>query len=170
MQKQIQMYRRSAIACYVMLSLCWITLACTACRAQADHAITILMLDSQSGKPITTSEFQIWTGESLASAKTGGISPRYVKPDVSGFGEAVFPPGATVFTVHAQYGPAGWGYVNCDRVKDHGSFREHWYSIDAVVSTGIAAPNLCSKQKAVAKPGQFVFFVRPMSSWEKFHQ
>jgi hypothetical protein len=164
------MQGRLMVGIYRLLALCWVLLACAICRAQTDHTITILMLDSQSGKPITTSELQIWTGETSASAKTGGISPRYVKPDNAGLAEAAFPPRATVFTVHAQYGPAGWGYVNCDRVKDHGAFREHWYSIDEAVSSGIAAPNLCSKQKAVAKPGQFVFFVRPMSSWEKFHQ
>src|SRR5260370_24799409 len=163
------MQNRWILAISILLAPCLIFLACPNCRAQADHTITIQMLDSQSGKPITTSELQIWTGESSASAKTGGVSPRYVKPDTAGLAEVTLPSRATVFTVRAQYGPAGWGYVNCDRVKDHGAFREHWYSIDDVLLLGIAAPNLCSKQKAVAKPGQFVFFVRPMSFWEKFH-
>ena len=170
MQEQARIHDRLILGNYLLLALCWISLACASCRAQADHTITILMLDSQSGKPIGTSELQIWTGESLASAKTGGISPHYIKPSPNGTAEETFRPGANVFTVHAQYGPAGWGYVNCDRVKDRGTFREHWYSIAEALLSGIAAPNLCSKQRAVAKPGQFVFFVRPMGFWEKFHQ
>ena len=170
MEKQAPIHDRLILGRYMLLALCWISLACASCRAQADHTITVLMLDSQSGKPITTSELQIWTGESLASAKTGGISPHYIKPGADDTAEETFRPGSNVFTVHAQYGPASWGYVNCDRVKDRGAFRKHWYSIDEALSSGIAAPNLCSKQKAVAKPGQFVFFVRPMTSREKFRQ
>jgi hypothetical protein len=154
----------------MVLVVCWTLAICAKCKAQGGQKITIIMLDSQSGKPITTSELQIWTGDSLASAKTGGISPRYIKPGPDGAAEETFPADSNVFTVHAQYGPAGWGYVNCDRLKDRGAFREHWYSIAEALSSGIAAPNFCSKQKAIAKPGQFVFFVRPMSSWEKFHQ
>ena len=168
MLQQTRNLRRPISGRSVLGALCCLFLMCFTCWGQTNRTIKILMLDSRTGKPITTSEFQIWTGESMSSAKTGGISPRYVKPDMAGLGEASFPLGANVFTVHAQYGPASWGYVNCDRVKDHGPFREHWYPINEVLSTGIAAPNLCSKEKAVAAPGQFVFFVRPMSSSEKF--
>src|SRR5262249_34318976 len=146
------------VRCWAKFAALLLSVAAIQATAQSasggQKTITILMLDSESGEPITTSELQIWTGESLASATTAGISPRYVKPDKTGLGETTMPPKATVFTVHAQYGPAGWGYVNCDRAKHHGTFPEHWYSIDEALLSGIAAPNLCSKQTVVVKPGQ----------------
>jgi hypothetical protein len=143
---------------------------CNVSRAQTDRTITIQMLDSQTGQPITTSELNVWTGESATTAQTGGVSPRYVKPGKDGFGELSLRPGTSVTTIHAQYGKAGWGYVNCDRVKDRGPFREHWYSISEILSSGIAAPNYCSKRKTIANPGQFIFFVRPMTFWEKMQE
>jgi hypothetical protein len=32
------------------------------------------------------------------------------------------------------------------------------------------APNRCSKQKAVAKSGEFMFFVQPMIFWGKMRE
>jgi hypothetical protein len=154
----------------ITLSILAMIALCTVSRAQTSRSITIQMLDSKTGQPIVTSEFQAWTGESSITAHTGGISPRYVKPGSDGFGELMLPLGPSVITIHAQYGKAGWGYVNCDRLKDRGPFREHWYSISEIMSSGIAAPNYCSKRQAAAKPGQFIFFVREMTSWEKMHE
>lgn len=128
------------------------------------------MLDSKTGQPITTSELEFWVGTSLEFARTAGVSPRSVRPDKDGNAEITLRAADSFVTVHAQYGKAGWGYVNCDRLKDRGPFREHWYSASEIVTTGIAAPNYCSKQKAVAKPGEFVFYVRPMTFWEKAHE
>jgi hypothetical protein len=170
MQEKARSRIHSSLGSLTLLTLCCILLTSISGRAQADRSITILMLDSQSGKPIATSELQIWTGKSLASAKTAGISPHYVKPRADSTAEKTFADGENVFSVHAQYGPANWGYVNCDGLKDHSHNGERWYSIAEVLSSGIAAPNHCSRQKAVAKPGQFVFFVRQPTFWEKFQQ
>jgi hypothetical protein len=150
--------------------LLWFTVIGGTVNGQTDRNITIRMLDSKTGQPITTSELQFWVGTSLESAKTAGISPRSVRPDKDGNAEIILPAADSFITVHAQYGKARWGYVNCDRLKDRGPFREHWYSVSEIVTTGIAVPNYCSKQKAVAKPGEFVFYVRPMTLWEKTHE
>jgi hypothetical protein len=150
----------------------WMLAMCGALYAQTERTITIRMLDSKTGQPITTSEFQVWTGTSLTSAQTSGVPPHWIKPDKDGAGEMALPPSASVITVtvHAQYGAAGWGYVNCDRLKDRGPFREHWYSISEILASGVTAPNYCGKLKAVAKPGEFIFFVRPMTFLEKIHE
>ncbi len=151
------------------LLLFYMMLSGTLC-AQTDRTLTIRMLDCKTGQPITTSEFQVWFGESLASAQIGRSPDSWVRPDKDGVGQMIFPPSAFVFTVHAQYGPAMWGYVNCDRLKYRGPFREHWYSISEALTTGIAAPNFCSRKKITVKPDEFVFFVRPMTFWEKMHE
>ena len=41
------------------------------------------------------------------------------------------------------------------------------YSIKRILESGVAAANTCGKQKVVAKPGELILFVRPMSFWEK---
>ena len=161
---QQAMRRRGTAVLWLVISFCGML------YGQADRGITIKMLDSKTGKPITTSEFQVWLGDSVTSAHTSGVSPRWVKPSNDGLGKLSLPTGATVLTVHAQCGAAKWGYVNCDRLKDRGPFEEHWYSISDILTSGVTAPNFCSKQTAVAKPGEFVFFVRPMSFVEKMHQ
>lgn len=136
----------------------------------ADRTIQIRMVDAKTGHPIATSEFQVWIGSSESSAQTSGISPRWIKPSKEGIGEIELTASAGVITVHAQYGKAMWSYINCDGLRDRGPYREHWYSISEVLASGKTAPNFCGKQKIIAKPGEFIFFVRPMTAWEKMHQ
>ena len=146
--------------------LCWMILMCGTLSAQTDRSITIRMLDSKTGQPITTSEIELYVGMSPTSTQTAGTPPHYVRTDKDGVGEASFPIGATDIGVYARDG--AWGYVNCDSVKDRGTYHEHRYSISEILASGIAAPNRCNKRKVIAKPGEFVFFVRPMTFWEKF--
>lgn len=140
---------------------------CSLVRAQ-DRTITIRMLDSKTGQPITTSEIEVTIKASQTSAPTKGTSPIYVHPDESGVGEATFSITASDLAVYAPDGV--WGYVNCDSLKDHGSWQKHFYSISKILASGIAAPNFCSKRKIVAKPGEFLFFVRSMTFWEKMKE
>jgi hypothetical protein len=127
------------------------------------------MLDSKTGEAITTSEFQIWIGESASTARTGRNPDQWVKPGKDGIGSATFKPGAGVISIHAQ-DPSSWGYVNCDEVKPFGWRGEQWYSITQIIQSGIAAPNHCSRRAAVAKPGEFIFFVRSQNFWEKMRE
>ncbi len=150
--------------------LFWIVMICGALYAQTDRTVGVRMLDSKTGEPITTSEFQVWVSASSTPGQTGGTLFRWIRPEADGEGKITLSPDSSLITVHAQYGKAGWGYVNCDRLKDHGPFREHWYSASEILTTGIAAPNYGSKQKAIAKPGEFVFFVRPQTWSEKMQQ
>lgn len=126
--------------------------------AQADRTISIRMLDSKTGVPITTtSEFQVWIDHASGTNRT------FVRPDKDGMGKIELSPNASVISVHAQYGKG-------DSVKDRGPYSDRSYSVSEILTTGIAAPNYCGKQKAVAKAGEFVFFVRPMTFWEKTRQ
>jgi hypothetical protein len=140
-------------------------LVCGTLSAQTDRTITIRMVDSKTGQPITTSEIEVRIRASQTSAQTVGIPPLDVRPNRDGVGEATFPVAASDIRVYARDGM--WSYVNCDCVKDRGPDRDHWYSISEILTSGIAAPNRCNKRKAVAKPGEFVFFVRSMTFWEK---
>jgi hypothetical protein len=149
------------------LSLCWIILISASSYAQTNRTITVRMLDSKTGQPITTSEIEIHARMSPASAEKAGISV-YVRSNQDGVGEATFPMAASDIRVYARDGV--WGYVNCDCVKDRGSHQEHWYSLPGVSSSGVAAPNLCNKRKVIARPGEFIFFVRSMTFWEKMRE
>lgn len=142
---------------------------CASAVAQSPRSITIKMLNSKTGRTISTSEFQIWIGESVADARTGRNPDQWVKPTKDGTGEATFTSDAGVITVHAK-DPSSWGYVNCDAVKPFGWRGEQWYSIAQIVRSGIAAPNHCNRRKAIAKPGEFVFFVREQNLWERMRE
>lgn len=138
--------------------------------AQTDRIVTLRMLDSKTGQPITTSEIEVRMRVPVTSNPTNGVLPVYVRPDKDGVGVATLPITASDIRVYASYGAANWSYVNCDSVQDRGSNREHWYSISEILRTGSAAPNFCSKRKIAVKPGEFVFFVRPMTFSEKMHE
>jgi hypothetical protein len=132
-----------------------------AVHAQTEQTIKIRMLDSKTGKPITASEFMVWTNH--------GPNFTWVKPDKEGEGEMTLPSTSNIaaIAVHATYGPANWSYVNCDSVSHQGSHPAPWYGVSDILGLGVVADNYCSKKRATAKPGEFVFFVRQMTFWEK---
>jgi hypothetical protein len=143
---------------------------CGSLDAQNDRTITVRMLDSKTGQPITTSEIEVRMRVPVTSNETKGIPPVYVRPNKDGVGIATFPIAASDIRVYASYGKANWSYVNCDSVQDRGSTQEHWYSISEILATGSAAPNLCNKRKIAVRPGEFLFFVRPMAFREKMYE
>ena len=148
----------------ILSVVAWIAAICTASSAQTNRTIKIRMLNSKTGQPITTSEIEVRIRTSSSSAGATGVAPIYVRPKEE---KAVFPISVSDIRVYARDGV--WGYVNCDSVKDR-SLTEHWYSISEIIASGIAAPNRCNKRTVNAQPGEFVFFVRPMTSWEKFRE
>lgn len=125
------------------------------------------MVDSKTGQPIASSEIEVTIRAAMISSEKHGIAPLYFRPDKDGVATASFPPEASIIAVHSYYSKARWSYVNCDAVKDR---REHWYPLTEILASGIVASNSCSKRKAVAKPGEFIFFVRPMTFGEKMKE
>lgn len=59
-------------------------------------------------------------------------------------------------------------YVDCRPFKK----RPPWpaYSVRAIVQSGIATENTCGKFRAEVKPGELIFFVRPVHWWEAFRR
>lgn len=123
------------------------------------------MLDSRSGRLISTSEFLVQMNHQQEPHAD------WVVKNQDGAGEMTAPPGATVISVHAKYEDGMSLFVNCDVEKDKGSpdraaGLDRWYSVSEILTSGVVAPNGCGKPKdqdrvkAVAKPGEFVFFVR----------
>jgi hypothetical protein len=135
--------------------------------------ITVRMIDSRTGILIATSNYLVKINHQ--EAEHGD----WIKKNEDGSGSMTLPPEADVFTVHATYDSAISVYVNCDAAKDRGSAdhapsQDRWYSIATVLASGVVAPNDCvgkkvpEKLQVVAKPGEFVFFVRPLNAREQF--
>jgi hypothetical protein len=80
------------------------------------------------------------------------------------------PKQAAVLAVGAKYDSGMTMYVNCDSAKDKGEPVARWYTISDILTTGVVAPNACSKRTAVAKPGEFVLFIRPQNWREEVQQ
>jgi hypothetical protein len=147
-----------------VLFLCSLAMMGTPSNAQADRTITIRMLDSKTGNPIPPSMFQVTINTKDYSHLES------FPPNKEGLGELVVKGDATVISVQALYQPGDRIFVDCDLVKDKIAFQSHWYAIPEIFASGIVAPNSCSKLKAVARPGEFVFFVRPMNWYEKLKE
>ncbi len=141
--------------------------SCSQSPSGQDRTIIIRMLDSETGKQIPTYSFTVYFGESLKSARWGRPPDLWVHPDKEGTGQMTPPRNAAVLSLQAPDGPDGWAYMKCDTVSKFGRYRDHWYSINTILGSGIVAPNQCSKKSTAAKPGEFVFFVRPMTDREK---
>ncbi len=131
------------------------------------------MLDSKSGHLIATSNFLVRINHLEA------VHADWVKQNEDGTGSLTLPAAAEVVSIHATYDSATLIYANCDTNKDHGS-ADHaaapglWYPIADILAKGVVAPNACvgkripDRLQVVAKPGEFVFFVRPLNSFERF--
>lgn len=155
------------------LILFCIAALCGAMPAQTDRAITVRMVDSRSGLLIATNSFLVRMNHLEA------VHGDWVRQNEDGTGNLTLPADATVISIHATYESATQVYVNCDTNKDRGSSDhaanpDRWYEVATILTSGIVAPNDCvgkkvpEKLQVVAKPGEFVFFVRPMNSLERF--
>jgi hypothetical protein len=155
-----------------LLFVCLFALCGTA-RAQTEKTITIRMIDSRTGMLIASSNYLVRINHE--ETEHGD----WVKKNEDGSGSLALPSGADVLLIRATYDWATVVYANCDADKDRGSSehapaQDHWYPVDKIVSSGLVAPNGCvgkkvpEKLQVVAKPGEFVFFVRPRSARERF--
>jgi hypothetical protein len=143
-----------------LLLLVCMAASCGFLQAQTNKTITIRMLDGRTGKILETSNVLIRINRQET------VHADWVKQNEDGTGKLTLPPDATVLTAHATYDTTMQIYVNCDSVKDKVAAAEHWYTVSEILTSGMVAPNGCSKRTAVAKPGEFVFFVRP-NNWRE---
>lgn len=146
---------------------------CGSLLAQAQKTITLRMIDGKSGKLIATSDFLV----RIDHQET--VHANWVTMNEDGTGKLVLPGDASLLSIHASYDSSTSLYVNCDTNKEYkashqGTVPDLWYSLSEILAKGIVAPNDCignkvpDKLQFFAKPGEFVFFVRPMTSREQF--
>ncbi len=144
-----------------VLFLGLLAIMCTPSNAQTDRTITIRMLESKTGTVVKPTKFQVNVNTKDYSQLVS------ITPDKDGLGQLVVKGDVTMLSIQATYEPGDHVFVNCDSAKDTLSFLTHWYDIPPIFASGTVAPNRCSKLKAEAKPGEFVFFIRPMNWYEK---
>jgi adhesin HecA-like repeat protein len=148
---------------------------CLSICAQKETTITVRMLDNRTGLLIASSNYLVRIDHRQEE------HGNWIVKNEDGSGNLTLPADAEVVSLHATYESAMLIYANCDADKDRGSAehapsQDRWYSVATILSSGIVAPNSCigkkvpEKLQVIAKPGEFVFFVRPLTAREKLHQ
>jgi hypothetical protein len=166
------MIRQTHRALYLLL--CAAAL-CGPLRAQTSKTVTIRMLDSRSGILIASSDYLVRVNHEEA------VHGNWVVKNEDGSGKLTLPGDAAALSVRATYDSNTVMYVNCDAAKDVGSANrapglDRWYKVADILESGVVAPNGCAGKKipdklqVVAKPGEFVFFVRKLNAKEQFAQ
>jgi hypothetical protein len=120
------------------------------------------MMDAKTGSLIPTSGFLIRIDHQEEQ------HGNWVKQNEDGSGKLTLPANALIVAVDGKYNSDTMLYVNCDSVRDKPEPVVHWYTLSDILATGVAAPNECSKHTAVAKPGEFVFYVRQRNWREQY--
>jgi hypothetical protein len=146
---------------------------CGSVRAQTQKTVTIRMVDVRTGILIASSNYLVRINHQQTEHGD------WVQKNEDGSGKLSLPADAALLLIHATYDDATQIYANCDADKDHGSAEhapspDRWYSVAEILSSGVVAPNNCigkkvpEKLQVVAKPGEFIFFVRTLNSIERF--
>ena len=156
----------------VFLLFVFLAVGCVSISAQTEKTIIIRMLDTRTGLLISSDHYLVRINHQTEQHGD------WIKKSEDGSGSLTLPAGADVLAISATYEYATLAYVNCDSDKDRGSADHvasltHWYPVAEILSAGVVAPNNCigkkvpEKLQAVAKPGEYVFFVRPLNAREK---
>jgi hypothetical protein len=141
---------------------------CGCLGAQTEKTITIRMLDGKTGKLIETSNYLVRVDHEQT------VHANWVVQNEDGTGKLTLPGGASAFSIHATYDSAMYIYVNCDSATRKANPADHWYGVSEILTAGVVAPNGCrnpkdaAKIRPIAKPGEFVFFVRKLNALEQF--
>ncbi|MGO9336472.1 MAG: hypothetical protein ACLPY1_03085 [Terracidiphilus sp.] len=148
---------------------------CLSICAQTEKAITVRMLDSRTGLLIASSNYLVRINHRQEE------HGNWIVKNEDGSGNLSLPADAELVSIHATYDSATLVYANCDADKDRGSAehapaQDRWYPVAAILSSGIVAPNNCigkkvpEKLQVIARPGEFVFFVRLLSARERLQE
>lgn len=114
------------------------------------EVVRIRVVDGRDGKTITNEHVQVWV--------VGKRVSRSLTPGTYGVAEFRAPAGSSVEIGSNLY--FDW------RPFEKGAPRPT-YSIDEIETSGIVSLNTCGKSAAQAKPGELLFFVRPLPWWER---
>lgn len=134
-------------------------------HSQTGKKITIRMLDAKTGHLIPTDDFLVRVDhEAEVHAHAN-----WVTQNEDGTGDLTIPGVTVILSIQGKFDSSTAIYINCDTVLDKPNPLMHWYKVADILSTGVVAPNGCSKLKEIAKPGEFVFFVR-RPTWRDQYQ
>jgi len=134
-----------------------IALMGTAATAQ-DKQIVVQILDGNTGKPLANQHLTVFGGETPDGVLKKKMHFQLVT-NKAGLGSITVPASAKWIQVWAD-----WKTL-CQDNPNGKSF-----SVDEIVSAGLAAPNSCSALVQNASAGQFVVFARPQTLSEKMRQ
>ena len=127
---------------------------CAMLHAQTDNVIHIRLLNGKTGLPVKADNYLVLVDHHDTQHND------WVKIGDDGTVTVTVPADAKEFSVKATYNMAMETYINCDAAKENTRERDIWYPVSSILTTGVVAPNECSKTHYTAKPGEFVFFVR----------
>ncbi len=137
-----------------------------AAQAQSARTITIRILDSKTTRPIGVSNFLVRINHQQT------IHANWATQNEDHSAKLTVPADATVVSIQATFDSAMQVFVNCDIVQKKQDLPSQWYSVSKILTSGVVAPNGCSKMKETAQPGEFIFFVRRANcrdrSWDDF--
>jgi hypothetical protein len=114
------------------------------------ESIRIHVVDGRNGKTITKEHVQVWINGKSGNALS-------LVPGSDGIAGLDAPAGSRI-EVEANY------YIDCRPF--HRDAPRPTYSVDEIKNEGVAAQNACGKLDSEAKPGELLFFVRPIHFWE----
>lgn len=143
---------------------------CGSLYAQTGTTITIRVLDGKTGDPREASGFLV----RIDHEKT--VHANWVVQNTDGTATLTLPEGATLLSIHGTYDDSTLTYVNCDSADEKTNPVDHWYVVSEIMTSGIVTANHCVKPKdaakfwEVAKPGEFVLFVRRMTTREQWRE
>lgn len=144
-----------------LVRFAWIIAVCVCLPAQDYKLITVRLRDGKTGLPITPSNFLLRVDHYET------IRNEWVKIYDNGTVLVRIPQDAKEISLQATYEEGMNTYINCDAVKQNDKEREIWYPIDTILKAGVVAPDECGKTDYVAKPGEFVFFVRKRNAFDR---
>ena len=143
---------------------------CGCLCAQTGKTITVRMLNGKTGKLIATSNFLVRIDHEQT------VHADWVVQNEDGTGKLTLPGSAAALSIKATYDGAMYVYVNCDAATGKGNPTDRWYGVSEILTSGVVAANGCvkpkdaAKLKFVAKPGEFVFFVRKLNPLEQIEE
>jgi hypothetical protein len=127
---------------------------CACLHAQTEGTISIRLLDGKTGLPVKASNFLVRIDHHDT------IHSEWVKINDDGSVIVTLPADAKEISVKATYDMSMATYINCDAAKQTDKERNLWYPVSIILKAGVVAPNECGKTDFLAKPGEFIFFVR----------
>lgn len=138
-----------------VIALAYLTGIVCSTTAQS-RRIIIHAVDAKSGKPLVQQHLLIFGGQTEESVRQHQAIFE-LTTDQNGAASLILPSQETQWIQVL----VDW-HVVCKKQSDSQAF-----SVDAIISEGVSAPNRCGKIVTTGSPGNLFVFVRPETFWER---